>query len=351
VGWSSTGLQLYPGLGGGSFGASSVLDPVVAPAAGDGTSSIVLEHMNGDSLLDAVVSPRDATPASRVRWNHLASSTLVTFRKEALADLDGDGDLDLLGQPNLDSRAVQWASNAGPGSFALQTLITLPDGLGDPTDQELAPLLGQDLLDLLCGDEDGDYDVDCELQLDDVAAADFDGDGDGDLVVCFEIRQFLSHPEDNPDSRAHWLAWIPNRQADLSGSAPVFDAGVEGWRLIGRAPIVVDDQVFHDGDENEPDQIEAVDLDGDLDPDIVASGLWYRNDAGSFAGPLALRGAPVEPASWDALFVVDIDTDGDMDVVTDTTLYVPEPAGVAQLVSGAVLLLLLGRAGARPRAR
>jgi hypothetical protein len=444
------GVRVYTGDGSGGFSSAASFQVDASDSTG-----LTLRHMNADARLDAV-SDRGATAAVILNQTGGAVSPAVQSIASELHDvndLDADSARDLICEGS--AGAVRWAANSGPGTFPLQTLVTVPDGLdalnGDPiAGDELVPLLGQEIVDVLrcdetgsdcctahfsggcddaacealvcaeddfCCDEDfgewGDncealadslcsacidpeepdccqqhggagcedptceeivcvyqpqccsspwdatcvaaavescngcmnYDVRCQASVDDVAGADVEGDGDQDLIVSLTVEQELTHPQQDRDTESGYWVWLPNRQVDdppASSGNPLFQPGVAPWRLLGPAPAK---------GGTGGSRIEMVDLDGDGDPDALGTFFWYRNDAGAFSGPYALDGyrdvGALPDASLQVLFSGDADEDGDVDVVSFDTLYVPEPGGLAMLCAGVGALVLLARRRAR----
>ncbi len=395
---STVGTTMYPGNGSGLFTSLGSLSINAIT-----TSYLVVEDLNGDTRPDAVL---ERPSSSRVVWNQTLAPVVPGFDKptvapQSLADLDGDADLDLAAGNDANPLAIQWAENAGPGSFPVSALVSVPDGLDafwDPTQpQELIALLGEDVydgvrcetpantsdccvdngspgcddttceatvcgLDSYCCDVEWDfscadkaavacpnvcetYQLACSVTVGDVAAGDADSDGDADLFVSFDLQQDMSGPGQFYSANSRWIAWVPSLQSDdpiTAAGQPLFDLGVEPWRLLGRAPAVSDE---FDSQDNGPSEIRLIDFDGDSDSDVVAVGLWYRNDGGTFAGPFALHGAVTRPAEPDVLFVEDVDADGDIDVVTADQMwersFVPEPGIGAMLGAGIAALIAM----------
>jgi hypothetical protein len=190
------------------------------------------------------------------------SNALVVF------DLNGDGALDVLtGNIGVDRALV----NDGGGRFRDETATRWPQGSGVSRTQDLEAF-----------DADGDGDLDvavanegqdqlyrneggtlvdvtaAQLPPDgdesrEIRAADFDGDGDLDLVVG-NVRFVLDEP--------------PRDKLLINDGRGVFSAGP-----ADRLPAAGDDSNF---------TIQAVDLDGDGDMDIVAPNTVFEQAAGDY---------------------------------------------------------------------
>jgi len=186
----------------GSFGAFS--QPI--GDLGTRTERVVAEDLDGDGDLDlfAASSYQD----SIVWFENLGgasfgpmqviSTSADEVRSLEAGDLDGDGDLDLLhaGLPADPNGWLQWHENLGGGSFAAPVTINAP---GDTAvwDATLADLDGDGRLDVLVGgvlavswhrnQGGGSFGPrqlidDQAFSTRDVLAADLDGDGDLDAL-------------------------------------------------------------------------------------------------------------------------------------------------------------------------
>ena len=241
-----------------------------------------------------------------------ASETAVSFtshplavptdapQSAAAADLDGDGDLDLL-TASFDDDKLAWYKNTdGQGLFGPQQVISA-------TADAAVHVIAADL------DGDGDQDVLAASAGDDkvawyrnggtgtfgpqgvisnqangawfVAAADLDGDGDLDVLSASQ--------NDNK------IAWYPN---------------TNGKGLFG-APRIVTTAA------DKPVALAVVDLDGDSDLDVASASsgddriAWYENADGSGTfGPLQAITTAAEGAAFVA--AADLDGDGDLDVLS-----------------------------------
>lgn len=214
-----------------------------------------------------------------------------------VADLDGDGDLDVLSSSTLDDK-IGWCENLGGGVFGTQQVLAT-----------MANAQGVDAADL---DGDGDLDV---LSISDgtvawqrnlgagvfaapatistavnspwaVRSADLDGDGDVDVLS-------VSLSDDK-------LAWYPNLGGGAFGPQRVISTAGSG-----------------------PVDLRAADLDGDGDDDVVVASFlddelaWFENTGSGTFGPQRMISTAATTLS--GIDTADLDGDGDLDVLAAST--------------------------------
>ncbi|MEQ1506744.1 MAG: VCBS repeat-containing protein, partial [Myxococcota bacterium] len=214
------------------------------------SQDLVPADLDADGDLDLVVAGYDG--AVSVLWDEgpgwsapvvIGAETGVLFAVRAV-DLDGDADLDVV-TVAADADLVVWYANDGAGGFGPSNPVLAVD---DPYT---------------------------------VAAGDLDADGDADLVVG---------AEGNDGS----LVWLANDGAGRFGAPAVVD------------PIPTRGAV-------------AVDLDGDGDLDLAGASWdegvrWYVNDgSGAFGDPIGLSDAQ---GADQRIVAGDVDGDGDQDLVS-----------------------------------
>jgi hypothetical protein len=236
-------------------------------------------------------APQDALPPLRPGERKFSMAA-------SAADLDGDGDMDLV-------IAAEFAANR----------ILINDGAGNFTDESRARLAG------ISGDHE------------DVAIADFDRDGDLDLVFVGEDDQVNGyHLNDGEGYFTDVTERLPRR--GTSNAVAAFDADRDG-----DADLVIgnngQDFVFiNDGQGNFTDQtatrlpasmditqdIASGDIDGDADLDLVIGNedgnkLLLNDGHGRFTlapeGQLPLPRIQEETRNVD---LADVDRDGDLDL-------------------------------------
>jgi hypothetical protein len=230
---------------------------------GDGDLDLVLvsEDDRKDELYLNDGSGRFSDVSERLTPDDV-SNALVVF------DLNGDGAPDVLtGNIGLDRALV----NDGSGRFRDETATRWPQGPGESRTQDLEAFDadGDGDLDVAVANEGQDqlYRNDGGTLVDvtamqfprdgdesrELRAADFDGDGDLDLVAA-NVRFVLDEP--------------PRDKLLLNDGRGVFSASPADW-----LPAAGDDGNF---------TIQAADLDGDGDVDIVAPNTVFEQAAGDY---------------------------------------------------------------------
>ncbi len=281
-----------------------------------------------------------------------------------VGDLDGDGDLDILGKPFADSPGIhiwlnegaplgvlpldRWERHSVDSSQPWLAVFALPgdldgDGLtdiasggwwyrntGDYSTWERTPI-GSPLHNvalLYDFDTDGDLDILGTSGL--TQAPEHPGppdlywalnDGDGNFTVLSNVTPGVSS---DPDS-AFVQGIFPARFTDPNGPLQIAlswnfgEFGTSGIDLLTLPGDPINEtwpletiNSFSEGEE-----LDAADLDGDGDLDLFQGSGWLRNDGGSWTRitvtDLIGNNAPYDDA--DRVSLADIDGDGDLDAV------------------------------------
>jgi hypothetical protein len=356
--------------------------PVTAPtfhAAGPGPAGLVMVDVDGDGVLDiAVVNP------SIDAWSLLAGDGDGSFQAPAAVatgdepvgliagDFNSDGDADLVTADHLGNTAsvhfgapgatfqprVAYPVNAGP------VLITLTPGFWG---------VSPGLVTVSADGQTSQYESDGQANFfwyttghagaapGGVAALDFDGDGRADIVVANPVGTprvtLLSAQYEYYDRYYYYvtttLAAPPEPHGvvtvDLDGSswpdlvAAMSDGatgGIAVWQGDGQTPYTTRTDI----DAGVPlTRVVAADLDGDEDPDIVATGptgavaLFLNDGADLYLEQVHDLGEPIAGAA-----VGDVENDG----FADIALALPSSDRVAILHGGSTAQVPAGPADA-----
>ena len=243
-------LALAPYTQSQSFGSQQVIT-----TSADGARSVYAADLDGDGDAD-VLSASDND--DKIAWYENlgsgvfgAQQTISTTADEPVSvyvtDLDGDGDADVLSASNIDW-TIAWYRNLGGGAFGAQQVITTA----------------------------------AERALS-VYATDLDGDGDADVLSASSV--------DNK------IAWYRNLGGGAFGAQQVITAAANGATSVY-----------------------ATDLDGDGDADVLSAAAldgkiaWYENlGGGAFGGQEVITTAANGASS---VYATDLDGDGDADVLS-----------------------------------
>jgi hypothetical protein len=305
-----------------------------------GASSVFVLDLDDDGDLDVVSAGQEGR--GQIWWHendgalppsfttHAVPGQVVAPRSVTAADLDGDGDVDLLSASLADDK-IAWYKNDGamPPLFTQHVITEDPDPRGPGEGFANGAIL------LIAADVDSDGDVDIVFAA--VAA---------DIVGWYE-NDGGRPPTFSPHIVAHPLSTgVPPY---FDGPTSVFAADVD---RDGNLDILTasgnDDRIaWHENDGGSPPSftlhtitlnadtaisVHAADFDLDGDVDIVAASrdddgiFWYENDGGSPPSftehvlshdPDGLSGPAVGFAdSPRAVFAADLDSDGDPDILS-----------------------------------
>ena len=270
----------------------------------DGARSVHAADLDGDGDLDVLsASRRD----DKVAWyenlgggNFSAQRVISTDADSAYsvhaADLDGDGDADVLSASGFDNK-VAWYENLGGGNFSAQRVIS--------TDAEFA-------VSVHAADLDGDGDADVLSASDhDDRVAWYENLGGGD----FSAQRVITTDADGASS-VHAADLDGDDDADVL-SASTFDDKVAWYENLGGGNFSAQHVISTDA--NSADAVDAADLDGDGDTDVLSASrlddkvAWYENlGSGVFSAQHVIT---TDAASAAAVHAVDLDGDGDADVL------------------------------------
>ncbi len=283
----------------------------------DGAESVYAADVDGDGDLDVLGA---AYTAGTIAWwenttgdgsawtEHILSSTFNGAASVYASDVDGDGDLDVLGVAQFDSIVVWWENTAGDGS------AWTPHDVGGsfitPFSVHAADVDGDGDVDVLSADFDTNeivwwenmagnglvwtsHDVGTGVDAMSVYAGDVDGDGDLDVLgTSFDSAT---------------VAWWENTAGDGSAwTLHILDSGFGG-----------------------PKGVYGADVDGDGDLDVLGAAwnagtiAWWRNETIHRSAAYPPAGMHVLSSTFDGVTLAhaaDVDGDGDTDVLGAATL-------------------------------
>jgi|GEM_PF-1452732 len=329
----------------------------------DGARAVDLGDIDGDGDLDVVAgsdlgggtltwyeNDLDGAGTCVTDWCGTTVDTGATDGV-AVADVDGDGDLDLL-RAEAGTDPAWWENTSGDGSAWTEQPVASVAAARDS-------LVGVDLdldgdTDLLSGGAStwfentaGDGSAFTERNLvggsgNRNVAADLDGDGDldilgaasaGDSVGWYEnqsLHRSAVYPDEHTvDGGFNGAVSVSAIDMDGDGDLDVLGAAREGndlswWENDGTvcgASCTWSKHTIAD-DFLDANRVRAADIDGDGDVDVVASAFglvdWFENDGTACAPSCSWprRTVATDPfVDLPALDVADVDGDGDLDVL------------------------------------
>jgi uncharacterized repeat protein (TIGR01451 family) len=288
----------------------------------DGASDVYAADVDGDGDLDVLGAAFDAdeiawwenTAGDGSAWTEDTISASSGAQSVYAADLDGDGDLDVLGAEYWDDDIVWWENTAGDGSaWTMRTVESQFDGARSASaadvdgDGDLDVLGAASLADDItwwentgpCTGPGGqcsnwpEHTVDADFDgAWAVHAADVDGDGDLDVLGAAGI--------------ADDIAWWENETIHRSATYP------------GAGEQTVDSPLYY------ARSVHAADVDGDGDLDVLGAwwgtGLeygfiaWWENTAGD-GGTWTRYEVEDFFSMSDSVYAGDVDGDGDLDIL------------------------------------
>jgi len=256
-------------------------------------------------------------------------------------DVDGDGDVDVLGIADL-ADDIAWWENDGSQNFTKYTIdgsfsgassvyAIDVDGDGDVDVLGAAELAD----DIAWWENDGSENfskhiVDGEFNgAISVYATDVDGDGDVDVLGAARLAHDIAWWENDGSQNftkytiegtfnGAWSVYATDVDGD--GDVDVLGAAREGgwiawWENDGNENFAY---YTIDGERYFPSSVYAIDVDGDGDVDVLGAAFndhdiaWYENDGNENFTKYTIDGEFVYASS---VYAIDVDGDGDVDVL------------------------------------
>ena len=226
------------------------------------TSEITAHDVDGDGDQDLLIATQARIRILRNNGGNnftlLSTSAILQMSDPVVLgflDVDNDGDQDMITQRYQGTWVIEWVRNDGALVFGARTIIT---GITEP-----------DAIDIADADLDGDLDI-------------------------FSFHPVSGYPQ----------AFLTRNLGNSTFAAPT---------------VVLDDVLLGVCSPR------AFDADGDGDPDLVVpmpttgGSLLLNDGTGSFGPPQPLTGVDIEYSSSDEWKPIDMDGDGDLDILYFTT--------------------------------
>ena len=270
----------------------------------DGAHSVFAADIDGDGDMDVISA---STVDDKINWYENTNGQgkfvehYIGFASFACsvypADIDGDGDMDVVAASWGDDKIAWWENADGLGAFVEHIITTSADMARS----------------VFCADIDGDGDMDvvAAYMEDDIVAWWENTDGQGTFV-----EHIIATNEDG--ARIVEAADLDN-DGDMDVVAAILDAGKIVWykNTDGNGRFVKQPTIMED--PNGAWTVTTGYINGDTFVDVVAVVghvlgcpiAWLENDGlGNFTYHEVFS-----PSTADGIYVADIDKDGDMDVV------------------------------------
>ena len=331
-----------------------------------GSWSAWAEDIDGDGDLDVLSAGRDD---NRISWHentdglgltwtrHIVSSTANRAQKAVAADVDADGDMDMLSASGANS-TIAWYENTG-GSPPVFVSRVISNTASNAKWVKTADIDGDGLLDVLSASEGNGqirwyrntgavpptfepFTVSVNSGAKVVEPVDFDLDGDTDLLSCgIGLDQIMYH-ENKGGSPLTWSTYVISTAADNPLTVYPADLDNDGdpdllsasfmdnkiaWyenRSIHRSHRFATLQtVVNNGVVNGPWAIRIADLNLDGAPDLVSAFpysdaiRWHQNTSDDLM-PWITRDVSASAPSARSVALGDINADGHPDIVAAT---------------------------------
>ncbi|MGQ0620136.1 MAG: FG-GAP-like repeat-containing protein [Panacagrimonas sp.] len=338
--------------------ASQPLSTHAADLDGDGDQDVILGTFNNDGIQWYRNAPNPGGFGGPVFTRFAIDDGVFAPNALATADLDGDGDIDVIGANSDTVDTVTWYENDG-GEMPSFTPNLIDGSIGAPYSVQAIDMEGDGDIDVVAASKYDDqihwYEnngaadpVFTERVVSNVAtsvrsvfAIDLDRDGDMDVLSAsgnpFSFRS--ARPAIAASAEGQFVTPLGRKSrggATAQGAAKTAAAGGKD-RTVGRPVLNVSEDgneiVWYENDGqqifterlisnnvSDPLSVKAGDLDGDGDLDVVSASYanqeiaWYENN-GAVDPVFSQRILKTDMAGAFAVDLADLDRDGDLDVV------------------------------------
>ncbi|MCD4848452.1 MAG: T9SS type A sorting domain-containing protein [Candidatus Aegiribacteria sp.] len=265
-----------------------------------------------DACIEWENSPGDIT-LQYLAEEHIINDTFEDAWSVYSEDIDGDGDMDVLGAAKVDDEITWWENLNGSGTSWAEYTI------------------------------DGNFDGAIS-----VYSADINGDGDMDVLGAASIANDITWWENSDtgsdiywvehtiDADYNWPREVYSEDIDGDGDMDVLGCGsdfenhITWWENINGSGLSWNEHTVYQGGYEGACAVYSEDIDGDGDMDILGAEIWdmyagyirwFENEDGSGTS-WSIHTVYSEAAlgEW-SVYSEDIDGDGDMDVLASIKIY------------------------------
>lgn len=266
----------------------------------NGTTNISSADIDGDGDLDILSA---STLGDNITWHendgdenyltHFVSTEIDSARDVFATDVDGDGDIDIL-SASYDDDKIAWYENDGSQNFTANVISADANGASSLT------------------------------------AADIDGDGDLDVISASYLDDKIAWYEN--DGSQNFIAHTISTAANGAKSVTVADVDGDGDMDVISASYLDDKIIWYENDGNQnftvitvsnrangAQSVTTADVDGDGDLDILSASYlddkiaWYENINNQY---FTLRTISTTADGANRIAVADVDGDGDIDILS-----------------------------------